>query len=69
MKSRMQVFNVKGVKIKVLKPSYKKGALCCDIEVSLKDGSTEIVEAILFQPKGTITIIRKPDVNPSYIEL
>ena len=69
MKRRMRVFNVNGVKIKVIKHSYKKGALCCDIEVGSKDGSKEIIEATLFQPKGTIKIIRKPDVNPSYIEL
>ena len=67
MKRRMRVFNVNGVKIKVIKHSYKKGALCCDIEVGSKDDSKEIIEATLFQPKGTITIIRKPDVNPSYI--
>ena len=63
------MFNVNGVKIKVLKHSYKKGALCCDIEVCSKDGSKEIIEATLFQPTGTITIIRKPDVSPSFLEL
>ena len=65
----MKVLKVNDTKIKVLKHIYKKGALCCDVEVEAKSGMKDTIEASLYQPGGTITVMRQPDIDASLVQL
>ena len=65
----MKVFKVNETQIKVLRHIFKKGTLCCIVEVLSKDGVKENIEATLFRPGGTIGLLRKPDVDHLFVEL
>ena len=69
MKKRMKVFKVNDTKIKVLKHIFKKGALCCEVEVEANSGMKGIIEASIYHSLGTITLMRKPYMDPSLLEL
>ena len=69
MKKRQKIFRVNGTKIKVAKHSFKKDALCCDVEVESSEGGKENIEATFYRPGGTITLVRKPDADLQYLEL
>ena len=47
MRKRMKVFSVNGTKIKVLKQSYKKGDLCCEVLVKYFTGVKANIETTL----------------------
>ena len=68
LKKRAKVFRVNDTKIKVVKHTYKKAAMCCEMEVEGTNGITETVETTIYQPSGTITLLRKPEVNPSFLD-
>ena len=69
MKKRMKTFKVDDTQIKVVKHVFKKAALCCDTEVVSKNGSKDNIEITLYHSTGTISLLRKPNVDHSFIEL
>ena len=68
-KRRMKTFRVKDTQIKVIRHIFKKGALCCIVEVVSKEGVKDNIEATLFRPGGTIGLLRKPDVEHVLVEI
>ena len=69
MKKRLKLYRVNGTKIKVIKHSFKQDALCCDVEVESSDGRKANIEATIYRPGGTITLVRKPEADHEFLEL
>ena len=67
MKRRNKEYTLNGNKFKVIRHIYKKDALCPEIEVEKKDGTTEKIEVTIYEPKNTIVILRKPETDHSFV--
>ena len=69
MKKRQRIYNVNGTKVKDTKHTFKKDALCCDVEVESNDDRKANMEATIYRPGGTITQVRKPKADLEILEL
>ena len=63
------MYKVNDTEIRVIRHIFKKSALCCEVEVASKNGSKDKVEVTLYEATGTISLLRKPNVDHSFVEL